>query len=141
MSAVPSTTLFSSTNIHNPGCSHQLQLHQDSTALAITYKNSPDQTRTINHISLTMAQFDSKPVTQQEPCNLCSASMEALNILAMSLHMALQGKPTCNIIVHELSCCIPAAQYIHIPLPRNSHCYSIQHHPDCFHRRTSAAIP
>jgi hypothetical protein len=89
----------------------------------------------------TMAQLDSKPVTQQEPCNSCSASMEALNILVMSLHMALQGRPTCNIIVHELNCCIPAAQYIRIPLPRNSHCYSVRHRPDCFHRRTSSAVP
>ena len=45
-----------------------------------------------------MTQFDSQAAMQQVPCNSCSASMEALNILAMSLHTALQGKPTCNII-------------------------------------------
>jgi len=50
-----------------------------------------------------MTQLDSNAVSQPEPCNSCSVSMQALNILAMSLHTTLQ-----------------AAQYIRVPLPQAS---------------------
>jgi hypothetical protein len=64
-----------------------------------------------------MTQLEFNAGTKQGPCDSCSTLMEALNILAMSLHTALQGKCMRNIIVHELSCYFPAARYIRVPLP------------------------
>ena len=64
------------------------------------YKNSLTRCKWYRSSSFTMAQLNSTIGDVCKPCNSCSASTKALNILAMLLHTAVQGRTS---IHYEIS--------------------------------------
>ena len=64
------------------------------------YKNFLTWCKWYSSSSFTMAQLNSTAGDVCKPCDSCSASTEALNILAMSLHTAVQGRTS---IHYEIS--------------------------------------